>query len=64
MSDTQQLPLFATLEETRLSRQTALLHAVEPFQQHLRKDGKTQNTIKGFSMGRHHIIYYFSESNF
>ena len=63
MSDTQQLPLFATLDERILNRQSALVNAVEPFQRYLRREGKTQNTIKGFSSDLHLMCQFFGDEN-
>lgn len=59
MSDSQQLPLFITKNRTSLSRQTPLVNAIEPFQTYLRDEGKTLNTIKGFTSDLQLMCQYF-----
>jgi len=62
MSDTQQLPLFITYDRTPLSRATPLSHAVDPFQKYLRGEGKTLNTIKGFTSDLNLMCQYFGDA--
>jgi integrase/recombinase XerD len=61
MVDTQQLPLFATNDSLKLSKRTPLALAVEPFQQYLRSEGKTDNTIKGFTSDLNLVCQYLGE---
>jgi len=61
MSDTQQLPLFVTHEQSVLSHKTALVDAMIPFQDYLRSEGKTKNTIKGFTSDLRLMCQYFGD---
>ena len=61
MVDSQQLPLFGTNDALKLSKRTPLGLAVEPFQQYLRGEGKTDNTIKGFTSDLHLVCQYLGD---
>jgi integrase/recombinase XerD len=55
MSETRQLPLFATLTATEadLNAHTRLRDSMALFQQHLIKLGKTEHTVKAFTADLH-----------
>lgn len=55
----QQLPLF--MQVGYLTAYTPLAYAIAPFQNYLRKEGKTLNTIKNFTSDMHLMCEYFSE---
>lgn len=59
MSDKQQLPLFTSDGFAHLTRQATLQDSVLPFQRYLRSEGKTLNTIKGFTSDLHLLCQYF-----
>lgn len=56
---TQQLPLF--MQSGYLTAHSSLAHALDPFQNYLRKEGKTLNTIKNFTSDLHLMCEYFTE---
>ncbi|MBZ0310612.1 MAG: site-specific integrase [Anaerolineae bacterium] len=56
---TQQLPLF--LQAGYLTSLSPLVHTIAPFQNYLRKEGKTANTIKNFTSDIHLLCEYFSD---
>lgn len=58
MTDIQQLPLFTS---TEVSKFTPLRGAIGPFQNYLRSEGKTLNTIKGFTSDLQLMCQYFGE---
>jgi integrase/recombinase XerD len=61
MTETTQLPLFTTVGQVSLSRNTSLAQAIEPFQIYLRNEGKTDNTIKGFTSDLHLMCQFFGD---
>ncbi|KAB2903446.1 MAG: site-specific integrase [Anaerolineae bacterium] len=56
---TQQLPLF--LQAGYLTAHSPLMQTIAPFQNFLRKEGKTANTIKNFTSDVHLMCEYFSD---
>jgi integrase/recombinase XerD len=61
MVDKQQLPLFMSDGHVHLTRQATLKDAIGPFQRHLRSEGKTLNTIKGFTSDMHLMCQFLGE---
>jgi len=57
MQSTRQLPLF----NTGVTSHTPLAQAISPFQKYLRDEGKTSNTIIGFTSDLHLLCEYFGE---
>ncbi|MFP4322299.1 MAG: tyrosine-type recombinase/integrase [Anaerolineales bacterium] len=60
MSTTHQLPLFQIISP--LSTETLLQDAIEPFREYLRNEGKSDNTIKGFSSDLHLMCQFFGDN--
>ena len=59
MTNAQQLPLFNAVQPQGLSRRTLLRDAITPFQDYLRGEGKSLNTIKGFKSDMGLLCQYF-----
>lgn len=59
MTNAQQLPLFK--EKRALSKRTSLHDMISPFQNFLRNEGKSVNTIKSFSSDMRLLCQYFGE---
>lgn len=55
--NTRQLPLF----NTGVTSHTPLAQAIPPFQKYLRDEGKTSNTIIGFTSDLHLLCEYFGD---
>jgi site-specific recombinase XerD len=58
MTDVKQLPLFYS---TEVHKYTYLKDSIEHFQKYLRNEGKTLNTLKGFTSDLHLMCQYFGE---
>lgn len=59
MSDVQQLPLF--VQTDKISRFTPLAQTIPAFREYLRKEGKSQNTIKAFTSDLHLMCQFYGD---
>lgn len=55
----RQLPLFPTDSEHALTRNSAIEEAVPPFLEYLRREGRSEHTIKSFASDLKLVIEYF-----
>ena len=57
----RQLPLFPTDSEHALTRHSALVECLGPFQEHLRQEGRSQHTINAFTSDLNLLCEFFGD---
>lgn len=57
----RQIPMFPDSGEHALTRHSPLTHAVEPFLDHLRREGRSQHTVSAFASDLRLVVEFFGE---